>query len=191
MPLVPPTPRTQLYRDPNGLYVHDLMLESCRRFGEKNAISDHSCDPPRRITYAEYGDLVERLAAGLSARLQPGDVVAIFLCNCWEFCALYHASTLAGCIPTLLNLSYREREVRYQLENSGAAMLISDGMQMRGISLDGLPNLRQVFTTRNAIAGASPLEDLFGPAGVRQSRGAGDPKQTIAALPYSSGTTGL
>src|SRR5579864_2575183 len=122
---VPPTPRTQLYRDPRGRYVHDLIFESCQRFGDKTAIVDHSCDPPKRIKYAEYGDLVERLAAGLNSRLRPGAVIGIFLCNSWEFCAAYHAASLADCIPTLLNPSYREREVRYQLENSGAAALIT------------------------------------------------------------------
>jgi len=192
MASVPPTPRTKLYRDPHGLYVHSLILESCRRFGEKIAVVDHSCDPPKRITYAEYGHLVERLAAGLRSRLQPGDVVGVLLCNSWEFCAAYHATTLAGCIPTLLNPSYREREVRYQLENSGARALISDATQLQGISLGGLPRLRQVFTTRTAAAGGtSPLEELFGAARGNQSLEAGDPEQTVASLPYSSGTTGL
>ena len=191
MPQVPPTPRTELYREPGGLFVHDLIMESCQRFGEKTALVDHSIDPPRRITYAEYGDLVRRLGAGLAANLRPGDVVAIFLCNCWEFCAAYHAATFAGCIPTLLNPSYREREVRYQMENSGAAALISDAAQMQGISLSGLPNLQQVFTTRTPLAGASPFDDLLVPTRSKQSRATAEPQQTIAALPYSSGTTGL
>jgi len=188
---VPPTPRTQLYRDPHGRYVHDLILESCQRFGDKTAIVDHSCDPPKRIKYAEYGDLVERLAAGLNSRLRPGAVIGIFLCNSWEFCVAYHAATLADCIPTLLNPSYREREVRYQLENSGAAALISDAPQMQGISLSGLPTLQQVFAARTPAAGASQLRELFEAARTKRSIKAGDPEQTVAALPYSSGTTGL
>ena len=53
-------------------------------------------------------------------------MIAIFLPNSWEFAITYHAATLAGGIPTLLNPSYREREIRYQLENSGAAFLITD-----------------------------------------------------------------
>jgi len=98
---------------------------------------DTSCG--RRFTYAEYGDTVESLAGGLiAAGLRPGDVIAIFLANSWEFCATYHAATLAGAIPTLLNPTYREREVRYQLENSGAKILISDGTNLEGINLAGL-----------------------------------------------------
>src|SRR5580704_1663131 len=148
--------RTQLYANPHGQFVHDVVLESCRRFPNKTAIVDTSCN--RRLTYAEYGDIVTRLARGLvTAGLKPGEVLAIFLPNCWEFCAAYHAATLVGAIPTLLNPSYREREVRYQLENSGAALLISDGPLLQGINLAGLLSLRRVYATRHAAAGAGPF----------------------------------
>ena len=111
--------RVTLYANPSGRFVHDIILDACRRFPHKTAIIDSSCG--RRISYAEYGELVESAARGLvAAGLKPGDVVAIFLANSWEFCVTYHAATLAGGFPTLLNPSYREREVRFQLENSGA-----------------------------------------------------------------------
>jgi len=186
-----PSPRKDLYRDPHGLLVHNLILESCRRFGERIAVVDHSCDPPQRLTYSQYGNLVEKLAAGLCTRVRPGVVVAIYLCNCWEFCAAYHAATLAGCIPTLLNPSYREREVRYQIENSGASILITDGSQISGIDLSGLRKLQAVFTTRTSAAGAEDFEALLRGSSARTAPQAGDPREVIAALPYSSGTTGL
>jgi len=87
--------RTQLYADPTGRFVHDVVLESCRQNGGKTALIDTSCD--RRLTFAEYGSLVESLARGLiSAGLAPGEVIAIFLPNSWEFAITYHAATLAG-----------------------------------------------------------------------------------------------
>src|SRR5580692_12905121 len=123
--------RTRLYADPQGRFVHNVILESCLRFPRKTAIIDSSCDNSsrnRRITYSEYAERIQKLARGLvAAGLLPGEVIAIYLPNCWEFCAVYHAATLAGAVPTLLNPSYREREVRYQLENCGAALLITDG----------------------------------------------------------------
>jgi long-chain acyl-CoA synthetase len=183
-------PRTQLYADPHGRFIHDVILESCRHFPNKLAIVDTSCD--RRLTYAEYGELVTVLARGLvAAGLKPGEILAIYLPNCWEFCAAYHAATLAGAIPTLLNPTYREREVRYQMENSSAAMLITNGPNIEGISLSNLPNLRRVYTTRQPSPGTEPFADLL------KSSTAGMPvlsarsDQTLAALPYSSGTTGL
>jgi len=72
--------RTQLYADPSGRFVHDLVLESSRRFSNKTALVDTSIN--RRFTYADYGNAVEALARGfVSAGLVPGDIVAIFLPN--------------------------------------------------------------------------------------------------------------
>jgi long-chain acyl-CoA synthetase len=185
--------RTELLADPTGLFLHDVILQSCQRHSAKTALIDTSCN--RRLTYAEYGELVESLARGLvSTGLQPGEVIAIFLPNSWEFAIAYHAATLAGGIPTLLNPSYREREVRYQLENSGAVFLITDAPLLENISLAGLPALRRVFTTRSQSAnlGAEPFSDLLRPSpATHLPRPTQDSAQTLAALPYSSGTTGL
>jgi long-chain acyl-CoA synthetase len=182
--------RTQLYADPAGRFVHDVVLESCRRNNNKTALIDASCD--RRFTFAEYGSLVESLARGLiSAGFAPGEVVAIFLPNSWEFAITYHAATLAGGIPTLLNPSYREREIRFQLENSGATFLITDSPLLENVNLAGLPALRRVFTTRRAQAGCEDFASLLWPASAKFPEAAQSPQETVAALPYSSGTTGL
>jgi long-chain acyl-CoA synthetase len=182
--------RTQLYADPHGRYVHDLILESCHRFPHKTAIIDASCQ--RRLSYAEYGELVETLARGfIAAGLKPGEVLAIFLPNSWEFCAAYHAATLAGAIPTLLNPTFREREVRFQLENSRAVMLVSDAPNLAGINLSGLPNLRRVYTTRQPAAASQPFANLLQPTTIALPKLDQPSDQALAALPYSSGTTGL
>jgi acyl-CoA synthetase (AMP-forming)/AMP-acid ligase II len=186
--------RTQLYADPTGRFVHDVILESCRRNPGKVALVDTSCD--RRVTYSEYAGLVNDLARGMvSAGLAPGEVVAIFLPNSWEFAITYHAATLAGGIPTLLNPAYREREIRYQLENSGSAFLITDAPLIENVNLAGLPSLRRVFITRSPMpsqnTGAEPFSNLLRPSAAKLPEPAQDSAQTIAALPYSSGTTGL
>jgi acyl-CoA synthetase (AMP-forming)/AMP-acid ligase II len=182
--------RTQLYADPDNLFLHDLVLDSCRKFPSKAALLDSSVN--RRFTYAEYGETIEGLARGLvAAGLRPGEVVAIFLPNSWEFAAAYHATTLAGGFPTLLNPTYREREVRYQLENSGARILITDCATLGDNNLAGLPNLRRVYSTRQQAAGTENFSDLLKPVTATLPAPAQSSKETIAALPYSSGTTGL
>ncbi|HEX9112228.1 MAG TPA: AMP-binding protein [Terriglobales bacterium] len=182
--------RTQLFADPTGRFVHDIVLQSCQRFAGKTALVDSSCD--RRLTFAEYGSLVESLAHGfVSAGLNPGDVIAIFLPNSWEFAITYHAATLAGGIPTLLNPAYREREVRFQLENSGATFLITDAPLLEGIDLTRLPSLRRVFTTRHERGGCENFANLLRPSTAPLPKPAQDSAQTLAALPFSSGTTGL
>ena len=186
--------RTKLYADPTGRFVHDLVLQSCQQNNSKTALIDTSCD--RRFTFGEYGSLVESLARGLiSAGLAPGDVVAIFLPNSWEFAITYHAATLAGGIPTLLNPSYREREIRFQLENSGATFLITDAPLLENVNLAELPALRRIFTTRHERVGCedftSLLRPVFGKTSARFPEALQSSQETIAALPYSSGTTGL
>jgi long-chain acyl-CoA synthetase len=182
--------RTKLYANPAGKFVHQLILQSCCRYAKNTAIVDSSCN--RRISYSEYGELLEALARGfVAAGLRPGEVVATYLYNSWEFCATYHAVTLAGGVPTPLNPSYREREVRHQMENSGAVFLVTDGPTIKDINFSGNPHLRRIFTTRQAAAGAQAFTSLFGPATASLSPPAQTPEQTVAALPYSSGTTGL
>jgi len=182
--------RTQLLADPAGRFVHDVILQSCQRNAAKTALIDTSSG--RRLSYAQYGELVESVARGLvAAGLLPGEVVAIFLPNSWEFAIAYHAATLAGAIPTPLNPAYRKREIRYQLENSGAVFLITDAPLLDNVNLAGLPALRRVFTTRHDRPGCDPFSHLLHASTAKLPQPRQPSAQTIAALPYSSGTTGL
>ena len=182
--------RTQPHADPAGRFVHELVLQACQKYSSKTALVDTSCG--RHISYGEYGELVESLAKGfISAGVKPGDVIAIYLFNSWEFCVAYHAATLAGAIPTPLNPTHREREVRFQLENSDACLLVSDGPNLEGINLVGLPSLRAVYSTRHFAAGTIPFSELLQPTNVNIPKSPISSAEALAALPYSSGTTGL
>jgi acyl-CoA synthetase (AMP-forming)/AMP-acid ligase II len=186
--------RSELFADPEGKFVHDAVLDSCRRHAAKTAILDLSCTPERRITYAQYGEMVECVARGMvAAGIRPGETVGIFLPNCWEFGIAFHAAMLAGAIPTTMNPTYRERELHHQLETADAVALISDGSLLAGIDLAGLPALRQVYKVRMpGPSGSQSLESLIAcgsttPLPVPTK----DSQVTLATLPFSSGTTGL
>jgi len=186
--------RTELFAEPAGRFVHGAILDSCRQHASKVAIIDTSCSPARRLTYGAYGELVERVARNLVATgVQPGEVVGIYLPNCWEFGVTYHAATLAGAVPTTLNPTYRDREVRYQLENSDAVALVTDGSLLPGIHFGGLPALRNVYTVRAPGPGGTQPFDLLFRSAVTANlpEPHRDSRDTLAALPYSSGTTGL
>src|SRR5258706_13372346 len=139
--------------DPKNVLLHNAVLATCRRFPNKTALVDASSG--RRFTYAEYGETVQRPARGLvAAGLQHGEIVAVCLPNSWEFAVTYHAATLAGGFPTPMNPMYREREIRFQLENSGATFFITDAPMIQDVNLGGLALLRRVFSTRATAAGA-------------------------------------
>src|SRR5271169_3850618 len=159
--------RTELFDDPEGKFIHNVILDSCRKQGDKLAIVDTSCTPPRRITYAEYGDLVERTARGfVAAGIRPGDMIGIYLPNCWEFGVAFHAAMMAGATPTTMNPTYRDREVHHQMDTSEAVALVSDGPLLDGIGLSGLPGLRKVYAVRNTSgSGVEPLSSLYSYAG--------------------------
>jgi acyl-CoA synthetase (AMP-forming)/AMP-acid ligase II len=186
--------RVGLYDNPEGKFVHDVVLGSCLKHAAKIAIVDTSCAPARHITYAAYGELIELVARGLvTAGIRPGEKIGIYLPNCWEFGVAYHAATLAGAVPTTMNPTYREREVRYQLETADAVALISDGALLTGIDLAGLPALRNVYTIRNpGPSGTETWEILLQPnCKARPPAPEQDSRVTLATLPFSSGTTGL
>jgi long-chain acyl-CoA synthetase len=182
----------KMYADPANLFVHGAILDACRRTPDKIAVVDTSGPSPRCFRYNEYADLVESAAAGLVAGgIRPGEVIGIYLPNWWEYAVAYHAATLAGAIPTPMNPSYREREVRYQIENSDAVALITDGTLVSGMDLSGLPSLRRVYTARTEAASGESMANLFRPTAAVLPRAGTSTQETLAALPYSSGTTGL
>ena len=186
--------RTNLYADPEGRFIHNVVLDSCRKYDEKVAIVDTSCRPFRRLTFAEYAIAVERIARGfVAAGVRPGNRVGIFLPNCWEFGVAFHGATLAGAVPTTMNPTYREREVRYQLEATAAVALVSDGPLLEGIDLSGLPGLRKVYAVRSVpTGGIEPFSSLCSHIGHEALPTAQrDSRLALATLPFSSGTTGL
>lgn len=192
--IVRPMPvREKLFADPAGIYVQDLLLQACQRFATRTFLIDTSYAEPRHISYGEIGALVESAAQGLiAAGLHPGERVGILLLNSWEYVVSYYAVTLAGGIPSPLNPSYREREVRHQLGDSEASFLITDGPIISGVNLTGLPALRRVYTTRDSSsAGADSFSGLLLPRNVSLPVPRSSSDSMIGALPYSSGTTGL
>jgi acyl-CoA synthetase (AMP-forming)/AMP-acid ligase II len=182
----------QLNADPTGKFVHQIVLDACNKAGERTLLVDASLTPPRRITGAEYASLVEQVARGfVQAGIRPGEIIAIFLPNSWEYAVAYHAATLAGAIPTPMNPSYQEREARFQMECSEAVFLVTDGALIKNVNLQSLPKLRRIYTTRIPADGTEMFETLLQRASSALPHLDQDTRLAVGALPFSSGTTGL
>src|SRR5215472_16570952 len=79
----------------------------------------------RRFTYAEFGERVERLAAGvLDAGIEPGDRVAYLSFNNAELLAGYFGIPLARAIVMPLNVRLTPGELTAILNHAEARMLI-------------------------------------------------------------------
>ena len=116
-----------------------------------------------RITYSEYGEMVERVAHGLiAAGIQPGEVVAIFLSNSWEFCVAFHAGIGgSNSHPAQSHLSRTRSSVSTgEFRRSHPHHRRRKHPRHRSV---GIPNLRRVYTTRHLAAGTEPFANLLRP----------------------------
>ena len=145
----------------------------------------------RAIKGADYVDQVKSLAGGLAARgFGPGKVIALMAPNMPEYCTVFHAATWAGLTITTINPTYTAPEVAHQLKDAGADILVTIGMfvETAQAALPGT-NVTEIVVIGDAPDGTTPLDALMGPP--LASQVPVDLDHHNAALPYSSGTTGL
>src|SRR5882672_2359090 len=80
---------------------------------------------PKRLTYAELGDLVARAAAALKRRgIGPRDVVSVQLPNWWEFAVIALAAFRVGAVVNPLMPIFREHELSYMLNFAETKLLV-------------------------------------------------------------------
>jgi fatty-acyl-CoA synthase len=84
-----------------------------------------------RLTYREFGDLVDRLARGLMAiGIQKGEKVAVWATNVPYWVALQFATAKIGAVLLTVNTNYRISELSYVLAQSETENLfLIDGYQ--------------------------------------------------------------
>jgi long-chain acyl-CoA synthetase len=79
-----------------------------------------------KISYREYDESVDRFAAALQGLgVKKGDRVAIHLPNCPQFPVAYNATLRVGGIVVPCNPIYTGREMKHQLNDSGATVIIT------------------------------------------------------------------
>ncbi|MGE0154969.1 MAG: class I adenylate-forming enzyme family protein [Reyranellaceae bacterium] len=158
----------------------------------------------RSFTYRQMSAQVDQVAQGLLALgVQPGDRVALWMSNIWEWVAIQFAVTRIGAVLTPLNTRLRVEDLRHTLKDSGAKVLLTQATSqefsyvevIREILQDpaSVPNLQHVVVARPAVPCATPFVgwDDFIAAGKAQPRTpqpATDPK-ALAYILYTSGTT--
>ena len=130
----------------------------------------------RSLTWSELDHEVDALAGALRARgLAQGDRVGILLPNCVDFASIYFAVLRAGLVALPLNTAYTEPELKHQLDDAGASLVMTDE-ERRGL-VDG-----PVLVTGSADWQQALAHEPAAPS----SAGSED----VAVLLYTSGTTG-
>jgi fatty-acyl-CoA synthase len=106
-----------------GETIGGLLDRIAARWPERPALVVR--DQAVRWSYAEFGDQVDRIAAGLLALgLEPGDRIGIWASNKAEWVVMQFASAKAGLILVNINPAYRLHELDYALNKSGCKALV-------------------------------------------------------------------
>ncbi len=155
--------------------------------GKHPAIVDSATG--RTISYAELAAQVDRVAAGLQAQgIGKDDVVALIGANGAEWAIAYHAILRAGAIVTPMNPLLTPEEVGKQLIDSDARALIA--MAALIPSLTGTA----IHDGVTGVWSLGPAEDAEDVIALAEPGAKARPVEVgpddLAALPYSSGTTG-
>src|SRR5579862_4172445 len=102
--------------------LHAMLLDACRTYAERPAFECLRV----RMTYAEWERDSRGLAAFLHEELhcQPGDRVAIMLPNLLAFPVAFLGVLRAGLIVVNVNPLYTPRELKEQLIDSGATVIV-------------------------------------------------------------------
>jgi acyl-CoA synthetase (AMP-forming)/AMP-acid ligase II len=171
-PIASPYPDVQVPDVALGRYV----LGGAAARGDKPALID---GPSGAVTtYAELAQRVEAVAAALAADgIGAGDAVGLLAPNCVDWPVAFHAVIALGAVVTAINPLLTPGEIAKQLESAGAKAAIAAEPLVPAAAGAGLAHVYSLtkLPTAGGAPGAPPV----------------DPANDIAALPFSSGTTGL
>ena len=176
--------------------VQNVLSRAAQRHAGKTAVIDGE----RTFTYRDLDRHSSRFAAALATQgTVKGDRIAVLAPNCVEFIIAFYGILRAGAVPTTVNPAYREREVAHQLNDSGAVTLIVHEavVELAEAVRDMVPGLKRTIVIESGSSGTPGFNDAASFWGLIESASDStpdiriDPREDLAALPYSSGTTGL
>jgi len=192
-----------------------VLVETARKYPDHTALIFNNA----KIAFREYNEAVDRFAAALQGLgVKKGDRVAIHLLNCPQFPIAYYAVLRIGGIVVPCNPVYTAREMKHQLKDSGAEVIVTLSMmypiikqiraetKLRHVIVANIktylpPLLRVLFTLFKEKKGGHRVDisgdantywftDLLdkGPAKPQPVEVTGD---DLAVLMYTGGTTGV
>jgi long-chain acyl-CoA synthetase len=197
--------------------VVDTFNETTEKWKDKTAVIFYG----RKMNYRELRDQVDRFAAALhDLGIKKGDKVALLLLNSPQFIIAYMGALKAGATLTAISPVYVSPEIKYQLEDSGARMLVCmdilyDNVEKSGVKLDAviLTSISEYLPSMKKFLGSSVLRSVYQkmaapPVELFQREGfyqfqdllkkypPNPPdikfniREDIVTLPYTGGTTG-
>jgi long-chain acyl-CoA synthetase len=185
--------------------VFELLDDSAKEFGSRTAIwfIEH------KTSYKKLKDITDRLATALvDLGVKKGDVVAIMLPNFPQFIFSFYGILKTGAMVTACSVLHTEHELTYQINDSGAEIIIAWDNQVEKINnIKDRTRLRHVIITNvfdyapmanplgqrepPEISGTIQLLNLINKTKPKPPKFDTNAKEDIAILQYTGGTTGL
>jgi acyl-CoA synthetase (AMP-forming)/AMP-acid ligase II len=174
---------------PVDLPIHDAVLGGAAAFGSAPALIDGT--DGTTLTYEQVGRFHRRVAAALAeSGVRKGDVLALHSPNTVAFPLAFYAATRAGASVTTVHPLATAEEFAKQLKDSAARWIVTVSPLLstarRAAELAG--GVQEILVCDSA-PGHRSLVDMLASTAPEPSV-AIDPAEDVAALPYSSGTTG-
>jgi len=195
--------------------LYSFLLESGKRYKEKKALHFMG----KEISFSELMLRAKQMANFLQSKgLQKGDRVASMLPNSPQAVITYYGTLLAGGVVVQVNPLYTERELEYQMKDSGAKFIVClDILLPRVSNIREKSNLEHAIVTRisdylpfpknliypfiqkrqyNMVVKVEESEDthvwktIFESVSENYEEVEVDPKEDVALLQYTGGTTG-
>ncbi|GMM93666.1 class I adenylate-forming enzyme family protein [Qipengyuania sp. MTN3-11] len=163
---------------PFGSY-HDILARWARSQPDALALQDEA----GALTWAEFHDRIERIAARLAADgLERGQAVAILGTSSIAYALVFLAAVRAGGVAAPLTTSASAEQLAAMAADSGARHIFVDRAKLAELGED-------CFAGMDRIVLDEALDDWMAPAGSRAPAHAPEPGDPFNII-YSSGTTG-
>ena len=180
--------------------ICELVDDAARRFPDLEALVDGDV----RWTFPELRDRIRASARALMASgIDPGDRVAVWAPNIWEWVVAGLGVHLAGGVLVPVNTRFKGREADFILQKSGARILftVTDFLDTDYVALlraaDGGSDLDEIVVLRGAVPeGTTGFAQFLDRAG-QVSEADGDARAAsvsgddLCHIMFTSGTTGL
>ncbi|XP_066281399.1 uncharacterized protein [Branchiostoma lanceolatum] len=177
---------------PDDIALVDYLTADFDAYGDKVALVDGPTE--RSYTFSQLKVLF-RVCGSALTRLgfKQHDVFAIYSPNLPEFAIIFFGVIGIGGTVTTVNPLYTADELAHQLQQSGASYVITIPMfaDKAKQAMDKCEKIKDLYVFGEA-EGCTPFSSLLRddgsafPADVQIN-----PREDVAVLPYSSGTTGL
>lgn len=177
--------------------IPQLVRRAAESFGDRSALEDGAVS----LSFAGLAEAgLQATRAFCAAGIQPGDRVAIWAPNIYEWIVAAIGLQSAGAVLVTLNTRFKGAEAGYVLRKSGARILCTMG-EFLGTDYIGLlehehlPELERIVVLRDEAEGALRWSEFLAqgnafPAAEARQRAAAVSPDDLSDLLFTSGTTG-